>query len=618
MDRERLDLIRNASGAEAVRALLRDLDASTLSGREVDVIARSLHRESTDAPRLRIALLGNHTLDPLATRLAVHAATAGIDVETWVAPYGQYMQSVLDAGSGLAGFGPRLTFLGLAMRALSPAVYGEFANLDGAAREAERDRILQHLDDWVRAALAATDSLLLVGNFPRPSHNALGTADGREPLGETEFYLSLNLELLRRYRDEPRVCIVDLERLMLGYGAERAFNERLYHVAKLLWSEGFQAQLADELTRYAVAVRGEAKKCLVLDLDNTLWGGITGEDGAAALEIGSGSPRAEAFAAFQRVLKGIQARGVVLAICSKNNIADVDEAFAAHPDMPLRRQDFVAERISWDPKPAGIMGIAEDLGIGIDAIAFVDDNPAEREIVRGALPQVAVVELPADPADYADALRRQVLFDRLDVTAEDRARSSHYVQQAERQRFERATFDLSDYLSGLGTELFVRPAGEADLARVHQLFTKTNQFNLTTRRYSPADIERFLEDDRWDLTIASLRDRFGDLGVIALYLVGREGDCVEIDSFVMSCRALGRDAETALMNRLKERHAGGSARIRASYIPTARNAPAREFLARQGFRLIEEAADGSRRYELDPDASGAIACPHIALTERFE
>jgi FkbH-like protein len=614
MDRERLDRVRAAADSPSLFAALRGVDATSLSGREVDVIARSLDRLPPGSEPLRVALLGNHTMDPLATRLSVHAAVAGTNLQTLVAPWGQYAQAVLDRGSGLHEFQPRLMFLSLAMRALSPAVHGDFPGLSMAAREAERDRILAHIDDWVRAALAATNSLLLIANFQRPVHNALGTADAREPLGEAEFYLTLNLELLRRYRQERRVCIVDVDRLALGFGADRAFSERLYHMAKLPWTEGFLARLAHELMRYVLASRGLAKKCLVVDLDNTLWGGVVGEDGAQAIEIGSGSPTGEAYEAFQRVIKGIQAQGVVLAICSKNNPADVDEAFAAHPDMPLRRSDFVAEQVSWDPKPAGIAAIADALGIGIDSMAFVDDNPAEREIVRHALPDVAVIDLPADPADYADALRRQVLFDRLDVTAEDRARSGHYAQQAERQRFESATYDLPGYLAGLGTELVVRSAAPSDLARLHQLFTKTNQFNLTSRRYSPAEIERFLADEQCDLGIARMRDRFGDLGVIALYLVHRESGCAEIDSFVMSCRALGRDAETAFMNWLKERHAGGSSPIAACFIPTPRNAPARDFLERQGFRLIAETPDGSRRYELDPDRAGPIACPHIALS----
>lgn len=611
--REQLQRIRTATDADAVSALLRGGNVLALSGRQSDVIARALARFPLDESALRMAFAANYTVEPIAARAAVHAAAVGLRLTTWTAPYGQYMQAVLDAKAGLVEFAPHVVFLSLAMRALAPQLHGSFPSLDAPARRAERDRILAHLDEWVRAALAATDALLVIANFPRPAHAAFGAADTREPLGESELYLDLNLELLRRYRDERQICILDLDRLVLAHGAEHAMNDRFYHVAKMPWTESFTARLAEELTRCAVAARGTARKCLVVDLDNTLWGGVTGEDGAHALEIGSGTPAGEAYSEFQQTLKGLQARGVLLAICSKNNIEDVDEAFRAHPDMPLGRDDFVAERINWDLKPANIGAIADELNIGLDAIAFVDDNPVERELVRGALPEVAVIDLPSDPADYASALKRQPIFDRLDVTADDRAKTGQYVQQARRRRFERSAGDLSSHLVELQTQLIVRPARPSDIARAHQLFTKTNQFNITTRRYTLPEVERFIEDDGYDLCIARLRDRFGDMGVIALYLMHRNGDAAELDSFIMSCRALGRNAETAVMNRLKMCYASGVDRITACFIPTAKNAPAATFLPQQGFSLIAEERDGTQRYELDPRAAAVIDCPHITI-----
>lgn len=615
MNREQLERIREAESAAALWALLRGVDAAQLSGREVDVITRSLKRFPASEAPVRMAFLGNHTMEPLAARTAVHAAASGIGLGAWVAPYGQHMQAILDEGSGLRAHAPGIIFLNLTMRALAPELHSSFASLDLTARERERDRIIAHIDEWVGAALAATDALLLIANFHRPAQAAFGSADARQELGEGEFYMALNLELMRRYRGEPRICMIDLDRLVLAHGAEHALSDRLYHLAKIPWSETFTARVAEELTRYALAASGAGRKCLVIDLDNTLWGGVVGEDGPAGLQIGSGTPAGEAYADFQRALKGLQVRGVALAICSKNNLADVDEAFATHADMPLKREDFVAERINWEPKPANIVAITEELNIGVDAVAFVDDNPMERELVRGALPEVAVIDLPADPADYSATLRRQILFDRLDVTAEDRAKVYQYRQQSKRRRFEHSTGDLSAYLAGLETQLVVRPARPSDLPRVHQLFTKTNQFNITTRRYGPADIERFTDDSCCDLSIAQLQDRFGDLGVIALYLVRRDGHDADIDSFVMSCRALGRDAETALMNWLKARHATVPGRLTASFIPTARNAPARDFLAKQGFRLIAEASNGVWRYELEAARATAIACPHITIKE---
>jgi FkbH-like protein len=546
-------------------------------------------------------------------RIPVHAAIRGVNASAWTGPYGQYIQAVLDEGSGFGQFQPGLVFLSLTMRALSPEVHGSFASLDLTRRASEREKILGQVDDWVRAVLGVTHALLLVANFPRPVESAFGPADSGQEFGEGEFYLGLNLELQRRYRTERRVRILDLDRLAAAFGSARALDDRLYHVAKIPWTEGFTGSVAEEILRYAGALRGAARKCLVVDLDNTLWGGIVGEDGPGGLQIGPGSATGEAFADFQRTLKGLQGMGVMLALCSKNNVADVDAAFAAHPEMPLRREDFVAERINWNQKPENLVALAAELNIGTDALAFIDDNPAERAMVRGALSEVAVIDLPADPSGYAMALRKSALFDRLDITADDRTKTAQYTQQSRRLTLERSATDMGAFLAGLETEIFVRPATGDDLARVHQLVTKTNQFNLTTRRFTPAELERFVEDGSYDLTIARLKDRFGDMGVIAMYLVRREGAVADLENFLMSCRALGRGAETALMNRLKGRYGPHVDRITATFVPTARNAPAVSFLADQGFALVSEEDDGTRRYALETSSATEIPCPHIRI-----
>jgi len=601
--------------ASALHALVRTLEGAALSSRDVEIVSRALRRHPLDAPPTRVALLGNHTMDPLAMRLPVHGAIGGFHTSAWTGPFSQYSQAVLDPESDLHSFGPALVFLSLTMRALSPQLYAAFPSLDAVRRSTERERILGELDAWVQAALKSTQALLVIANFPRPSESAFGPADSAEPLGEAEFYLDLNLEMMRRYRAERRVRILDLDRLAAAHGAERSGDDRLYHVAKIPWSEGFTGRVADGLLRFARPLRSAAKKCLVVDLDNTLWGGVAGEDGPAGLHIGAGSAAGEAFAEFQWTLKGLQSRGVLLALCSKNNAEDVDAVFDKRPEMPLRREDFVAERIDWNSKVANLVSLADELNIGTDSLVFVDDNPAERAVVRGALPEITVIDLPPDPADYSSVLRRTPFFDRLDVTAEDRSKTEQYVQQNRRQRFERGAGDLGSFLAGLETELFVRPATAEDLPRIHQLVLKTNQFNLTTRRYDAAELERFLEDRRYDLTIARLKDRFGDMGVIAVLLVRREGDIAELDTFLMSCRALGRGAETALMNRLKGRYRSLVSKIAATFIPTGRNAPAEGFLAAQGFVLSAEEADGTRRYILESSVAESIPCAHVRLHE---
>ncbi|MGH8580052.1 MAG: HAD-IIIC family phosphatase, partial [Gammaproteobacteria bacterium] len=259
--------------------------------------------------------------------------------------------------------------------------------------------------------------------------------------------------------------------------------------------------------------------------------------------------------------------------------------------------------------------IAGALNIGIDSLAFVDDIPAECALVAGALPQVKTLRLPADPADYASFIQRQIYFERLRVTDEDRQKANQYQEQTRREELRENLGDLSTFLQALDTELLVRPAGKQDIPRIHQLFTKTNQFNVTTRRYSVGEIERFLEDDAYGLWLAMARNRYGDLGTIWLYLLSYQGRALNVDSFVLSCRALGRGIETAFMNHLKSERLehNGVEKIKACFIPIKKNAPAREFFETQGFEIVGLDETGAKHYELPAKRLQSVPCPHVRV-----
>jgi len=607
--------LRATNDWTGLRTVLAGHEQLPLGPRLVQLIDRALCRAAPE-PVARLLLLGSHTLEPLDACVRARLATLGVPAECRTAPYGQYLQPVLDAAAPATWGDADVAFLSLDLRDVAPRVARSFATLDAAQADDERHRVLELVSTWIEAALRSTRATLVVANFPRPVRPALGLADSRTSPCETAFYLELNLELLRRARRSPRVHVLDLERLLLRVGAERGLAPRTWFLARQPWSAELLDAVADELARCTIAARGLGRKALVVDLDDTLWGGILGEDGAEGLRTGRGDATAEAFTAFQEELLTLQRRGILLALASRNEGSDAREAFATRQrDLAVSWQDFAAAEVSWAPKAESAARIADALGIGTDALVFVDDNPVERAAMRSARPEVATPEMPLEPADRVAWLRELPWFERLELTADDARRTVQYRERAARAALQSEVRDLGAFLESLGTEVTVRAAADPDVARIHQLFAKTNQFNLTTRRYSVADVERFVASARHRLRVVEARDRFGDLGVVGVYLLEARGGDVVLDSLCVSCRALGREIEAAVMNCIKVEVAAmaGAARLTATFVPTRRNAPASGFLGRQGLRLAERAADGTETYVQDAHALAAVACRHIRL-----
>src|SRR5215210_7774340 len=390
----------------------------------------------------------------------------------------------------------------------------------------------------------------------------------------------------------------------------------MYYLAKMEWSPGFLPTVAAELVRQIKAIRNVGKKCLVLDLDNTLWGGVVGEDGPTGIKIGTGDPEAEAFLEFHHKLKALQDRGVLLAVCSKNNRADVVEVFDSRPEIPLKLADFAAAEICWDPKHEGLKRIAAALNIGTDSLVFVDDNPAEISLVQQMMPEVKTVLLPPDPAEYAGLIERMNDFETPEILEEDRRKTGQYRENRQRQELQASVGGLEGYLASLRTEVEIHLARREDLPRVHQLFSKTNQFNLTTERYSLAEIERFATSPACELWVARARDRFGDLETIAVVLLKKVGRMATIDTFLMSCRAMGRGIETAIMNHVKHRlvEERSGLELRGRYLPTPKNKPVERFYDEQGFRLLESSPSGEKLYGLRRDEVRLAPCDWIRVT----
>lgn len=585
------------------------------SSTDIDQEFRRLVSESS-SPDLRVAWLANHTIEPVCRATMVLAHDYGVRIENNIGPYDQYFQPLLEECSDILAGNPNVIVLWLSLRALAPSlVEGGAALSEGEVRK-EIERVRQTIQEWVSLAQNSANSHLMVCNFARPPASRFGVADNSCATGEHYIYDQLNRWLSDEYASDSRVTVTDVNHAVALSGSRGAWNPRMYRLAKIEWDGCAARSIAALLSRSLRALVKPTRKCIVLDLDNTLWGGVLGEEGPAGIQVGESDPISESFAAFQRALKDIKARGILLAICSKNNQEDVDELFETRSEMPLSAADFSATRVNWENKHENIMSIAEELNIGTDSLAFVDDNPSECELVRQLLPEVLTIQLPDDPAEYADLLFAMPDFDSITITEEDRQKTAQYAANAARNEEKRSTKDLTSYLESLGTKLTIRSAVSSDLTRIHQLFTKTNQFNLTTIRYGTDRIQGMLESDEWVLKVSSVSDNFGDLGIVGLYLVHLHEGRAEIDSFVLSCRALGRGIETAVCNELKQSVFDNSSfeMLTARFLPTAKNRPAADFLDKQGFERIAALEDGTLHYRMLKSECEDRPAPGILLS----
>lgn len=408
---------------------------------------------------------------------------------------------------------------------------------------------------------------------------------------------ALNERLIAISRANPNLMLFDLESLIRRYGEDALLADSFWYVGRIRYTNLMFRSLAEKLHQAANAYANRSRKLLILDLDNTLWGGIVGEmgpNGIALSEEGIG----RCYRDFQRALKAIQRTGVLLAIASKNNPGDLDEVFNTNSMMVLRRGDFVCIRANWQPKPENILKIAETLNLGVDSFVFIDDNPVEREMVRAALPGVAVPDFPARAERLPTWLLREVApawFGKYSVTSEDLVKTNQYQANAERQILSRS-LDLDTFLENLQIECVFRIDPADQINRIAQLTQKTNQFNLTTRRYEIPQIQKFLDSPDHTVLLLDYKDRFGSEGSVGLAIL----DLAEarIDTFLMSCRVIGRKVEDRILAKAVELfHERGKNRIVGEFIPTAKNQQVAGFFDSHGFSLHSEDANGRKLFE---------------------
>ena len=560
-------------------------------GRILSATTDSAHNSTAapaDMPIQRVVVLGSVTTDYLTRAITCGILIEGTAARIYQAPFGAYIQEILDPASPLHGFAPNLAVI-------APDWRDVIAALPIGTSAAEVDAALD-----TKAGLFATlwDRLgakgvkIIQHTLIPPSARYCGIAERLAPAAPANQVRRLNEMLLQA--GQGRLHWVDMEALAGEIGARNFGATRFWHAAKLDFD---QRWLPDYLAPFRAAWRAanaRAKKVLVLDLDNTLWGGVIGDDGVNGIAIGPGSTAGETFAEWQSYIKALGQRGIVLAVCSKN-IPHVAATGFTNPHSVLKREDFAAFECSWNDKPRGLRRIAQALNLGIDSFVFADDNPAECELIHQHLPDVGVVHLGDDPAEFIERLDAGHWFDQPQYTPEDLVRASAYTARAAALAEQSQATDLGSFLAGLEMKGRLYRPEEADIPRVAQLELKTNQFNLTTRRYAEAAIRDFLVRNDAIVLAFRLADRLGDHGLVSTLIALQENETLRIDSWLMSCRIFSRTAEQFILRGLTERaRQRGASRLVGAYLATPKNDVVADLYGRMGFTTSDGGTVWSR------------------------
>jgi FkbH-like protein len=542
---------------------------------------------------VRIAILRNFTVEPLVPVLKGEAALSGFYPVIYLGNYNAIAADTLNPYSDLYAFQPDIIILAQWLETLSPLLADRFLSLTPEQIEQELESVLEGIEQHLAAIRQSSRAPILLNNFPLPFYPTLGILDAQAESYQTYSILRLNQQLTRRIKQWADVYVVNYMGLMAQHGLAQSFDERQWHTAHAPLARHSIVPLGQEYGKFLRALRGKPRKCLVLDCDNTLWGGILGEDGLNGIQLGSTYP-GSAYQAFQRELLNLYDRGVILALCSKNNQADVLEVLHRHPDMILREEHFATWQINWDDKATNLRRIAADLNIGTEALVFVDDSQFECDLVCQQLPEVTVLQLPAEPATFRRRLTAAACFDTLSFSTEDRQRSLMYQADKQRKEMQQHAGSLPEYLTRLQMVAEIAIPGEMEINRISQLTQKTNQFNLTTRRYSPGEIQAFVDSPETDVLYLKLRDKIADLGLVGVAIVRYNRDQVELDTFLLSCRAIGRGAEDALLAHVLNHAVTHSYRyVKGIFIKTAKNQQVAEFYGRHNFQQMAQTETGS-------------------------
>ena len=607
--------IRALSASPQVDAVgVRALAAYGLSDGQLTRIARALGKAraggQSSAPLIpyRLGVITNSTTEFMCSAIAGTGPRFGFDIECITGGYDQGLQESLNPGSPINAAKPNAVLLaidwrGLPLRSKAGSAV-DTAGTVNAARQylnAIRTGIHQH-----------SGAVCIVQNLAGPAERVFGSLDRAIPGSFVDVIRAVNEGIAEDLRDSGDV-LFDVAGLAETVGLANWHSPAEWNLAKLPFASAFLALYADHLCRLIASMNGRSRRCLVLDLDNTLWGGVIGDDGLAGIQLAQGDTVGEAFVDFQRYILALRDRGIVLAVSSKNTDAVARAPFREHPDMLIREEHIAVFQANWNDKPTNITAIARELSLGLESMVFADDNPFERELVRTTLPDVAVVEMPTDPALYARTLSAAGHFELTRLSSEDLSRASFYGDNAKRAELQKQVGNLNDYLDSLQMEIIFQPFDDMGRARIAQLINKSNQFNLTTRRYSESDVAAMENDPSCFTLQVRLLDRFGDNGMISVVICRAVGATQwDIDTWLMSCRVLGRRVEHMVLREiLAHASARGVTELVGTFVPSKRNDLVAEHYATLGFELVSRGEAGESTWRLAVDGAEVESPPMV-------
>ena len=553
-------------------------------------LKRNLTKDFSGLTVRQLALLGDSATQFLGKAIRGHGYDEKINFEIFEADYDQLDRQILDPSSELYHSKPEFVVLYLS----SEKLWKRFAATTTKAKSSFADQILSELKNWWLNIAANSKAKIIQFNLVELNDGIFGNFANRAPTSFLFQLRKINYGLTQLAQEHKQVFIADIAAQASYVGYANAHDPRLYVTSKVAFALEFLPLVAKAVTDIVKAVSGSFKKCLILDLDNTVWGGVVGDDGMEGIQIGE-LGMGHAFDALQEWAKELKQRGIILAVCSKNEEETAKKPFRDHPDMTLRLDDIAVFVANWDNKADNIKLIQQTLNIGFDSMVFVDDNPFERNLVREHLPAVVVPELPEDPSLYVSYLRSLNLFETASHSEEDLERTKQYQQEIARTDLQKSFTNIDDYLKSLEMVSVVKEFDDFNTPRVAQLTQRSNQFNLRTVRYTEADVKTMSQSSEFITLSFNLQDKFGDHGLIALLILKRQPDKTAfIDTWIMSCRVLKRGMEEFTVNQMVKRaREAGIERLIGEYLPTSKNAMVKELYSQMGF------ASNNGRWELD-------------------
>jgi len=576
--------------------------------------ARSAGRSLDPLVPFRLALLSNSTTDFIVPALVASAARHGIALEVIEPSYDQVAQEALTPDSKVNSSKPDAVLFALDYRALPL----KLSLGDPAAASATVQGVLGYLEALREGIKTNSNAVCIFQTFAPPVENLLGSLDRALPGTLRSLIDNINRELAEEVRISGDV-LLDVAGLAETVGLADWHNPQLWNMAKFAFSDELIPLYADHVARTVAAIRGKSKKALILDLDNTVWGGVIGDDGLEGIKVAQGDARGEAHLAVQQLALALRQRGIVLAVSSKNTDEVAREPFEKHPEMLLKLEHIAVFQANWNDKATNIQAIAEELNLGLDAMVFLDDNPAERGLVRKLLPHVAVPELPEEPAYYARTLAAAGYFEAIAFASEDLSRAGFYQDNARRLSLQKQVGGVDAYLASLDMTITFQPFDATGRARIVQLINKSNQYNLTTRRYTDPEVIDAENDPSVFTLQVRLADIFGDNGMISVVICRSAGPGIwDIDTWLMSCRVLGRKVEHMVLREvLGHARAADIEKLTGAYRPTDRNKLVVEHYAKLGFTKISEEESGLTRWELLTKGEDPESAPMKVVSSGF-